>query len=62
MQDHGSITSFDAYELLGCHRLAARIHEIREEGYDVKGETKTGKNRFGETVCFTNYSLEENIC
>lgn len=62
MQEHGSITSFDAYERLGCHRLAARIHEIREAGYGVKCETKTGKNRFGETVCFTNYSLEENAC
>ena len=62
MQEHGSITSFDAYERLGCHRLAARIHEIREAGYGVKCETKTGKNRFGEMVCFTNYSLEENAC
>lgn len=60
MQEHGSVTSLDAFELLGCHRLAARIFEIREEGYNVKKESKTGKNRFGETVCYTEYRLQES--
>jgi hypothetical protein len=59
MQQHGSVTSLDAFELLGCHRLAARIFEIREAGYPVKKESKTGKNRFGETVCYTEYTLQE---
>lgn len=59
MREHGSVTSLDAYELLGCHRLAARIFEIRKEGYEVKKETKTGKNRHGEPVCYTEYRLQE---
>ena len=59
MREHGSVTSLDAFELLGCHRLAARIFEIQEEGYNVKKETKTGKNRFGQPVCYTEYTLQE---
>lgn len=59
MREHGKITSLDAYELLGCHRLAARIFEIREAGYSVKKETKTAKNRFNEVVSFTEYTLTD---
>ena len=53
MCEHGSVTSLEAFELLGCHRLAARIFEIQEAGYELKKETKTGKNRFGQPVCYT---------
>lgn len=58
MQANGGITSLDAFEQLGCHRLAARIFEIQEAGYPVKKENKTGKNRYGQTVNFTQYTLE----
>ena len=31
----GSITPLDALEDLGCFRLSARIHELRQKGFDI---------------------------
>lgn len=33
------ITSYDALELYGCIRLAARIYELKQSGYAVDKET-----------------------
>ena len=38
------ITALDALELFGCFRLAARIAEIRERGYEVYTRYETGDN------------------
>ena len=35
-----SITSWDAIRMFGCTRLAARIHDIRERGVDIKKRKK----------------------
>ncbi len=33
---HGNkITQLDALKLCGCFRLASRIHDLRERGYDI---------------------------
>ena len=40
------ITALDALELFGCFRLAARIHELRREGWAIEErtvETASGK-------------------
>lgn len=50
----GPITPLQALELFGCFRLAARIYDLKEKGYDVKDRPVT--NPHG--VCFKEYYLE----
>lgn len=41
-----SITSLEALKMFGCMRLASRICDLRERGYDIatcKIKTETGK-------------------
>lgn len=58
IQRHGSITPRQAEDELGCMRLAARIAEIKEEGYAVKTEIVTAKNRHGEKIRYARYRHE----
>jgi hypothetical protein len=40
------LTALDALHQFGCFRLAARVHELRKEGYDIEEvmvSTKAGK-------------------
>ena len=60
MQDFGSITQAQAFNDLGVFRLAARIAELRQRGIPIKSEHKAGKNRYGETVYFSEYSIKNN--
>lgn len=59
MQDFGSITTLQAITDLGVLRLGARISEMRKNGIDIKGETVSVKNRYGEKTHITKYSLAE---
>lgn len=40
LEEGRCITSWDAIMMWGCTRLAARIHDIRERGIDVKVRKK----------------------
>lgn len=53
----GSITTMEAFTDLGITRLASRIHDLTEEGFEFHREMVSGKNRFGEPVHFIRYSL-----
>lgn len=47
MREEGSIDPFSALMQLGCFRLAARIHELREDGHAIESElvhTETSKH------------------
>ena len=57
IQRFGSITPLEAVRDLGYYRLSAAIHEIKMLGYNIKTETKTGKNRYGQPVHYASYSL-----
>lgn len=59
IQRHGSITPRQAEDELGCMRLAARIAEIRAEGYPIRAEIVTVKNKYGEKVRFARYKHEQ---
>lgn len=53
--EHGhSITTVEALNRFGCFRLAARIHDLRKRGIDIREQdiTKNG-------VRFASYSLNE---
>ena len=59
IKQFGSITTIEAFTDLGITRLASRIHDLSVNGYDIDRKTETGKNRFGEAVHYTRYSLRE---
>ena len=56
LTDYGSITSLEAVTEYGILRLASRIHELRRSN-NIIGQTATAKNRYGETVRYTRYTL-----
>jgi hypothetical protein len=56
---YGSITSWQAFTDLGITRLSGRIHDLTQKGYDFNRQSVTTKNRDGESVTFTRYTLKE---
>ena len=59
MREKGSITPVEAMAEFGCMRLAARISDIRASGVNVTSTMERSKNRYGDTVHFARYRLEE---
>lgn len=59
MKENGSITPMEALSEFGCMRLAARISDIRADGVNVVSTMEQSKNRYGETVRFARYRLED---
>lgn len=57
MKDFGSITPIEAMHDIGCMRLAARIADLREQGFPIGRRMKTSKNRYGKDVTFAEYYL-----
>ena len=55
--ENGSITSMEAITNYGITRLAARIAELRRDGWVITATQKQGKNRFGHTVVYAEYRL-----
>lgn len=60
MSKYGGITTNDAMTWYGCNRLAARIYDLKKDGYRIKKTTAKGKNRFGEPVTWARYELMED--
>lgn len=57
IQRNGSITDAQARDHIGCHRLAARISDLRTRGYKIDSIPKTMVNRYGKRVTFSEYRL-----
>ena len=57
IDEHGSITPFEAWSALGITKLSTRINEMIRNGETYKKETVKTVNRFGEPVRFTKYSV-----
>ena len=53
---HGYITPLDALEHYGCFRLAARIKELREMGFDIVTQTK----KTSEGKRYASYSIRQS--
>lgn len=51
------LTALEALEKFGCFRLAARIHELRREGWQI--EERTVETRGGKRVA--EYCMEEAV-
>ena len=60
MKQFGSITQLDAIRDIGCMRLASRIADLKDQGHSIGRRMKTEKNRYGNTVSFAEYYLEED--
>jgi hypothetical protein len=41
LEKRGSISPMEALMAYGCTRLAARIHELREAGFDISTDLRT---------------------
>ena len=60
IHEYGSITTMEAFTDLGISRLASRIHDLQDMGYQITRESIQVKNRYGEAVRCTRYSLMED--
>lgn len=60
MRQFGSITQLEALQDIGCMRLASRISDLRAQGVAIGRRIKTSKNRYGDSVSFAEYYLEED--
>lgn len=61
IKEFGSITTYDAFNDLGCVCLPKRISELKDEGYLFDIKVETAKNRYGEPVNYNRYSLAEGV-
>lgn len=59
MVEFGSISPMEAFADLGITKLATRISELIADGYIIKKERVKAKNRYGDSVNFTRYSLPD---
>ncbi len=60
IKENGSITQMDALREFGCMRLASRISSLKNIGYKIVANLETSKNRYGDTVRYARYRMEEN--
>lgn len=56
IRQFGSITQLDAIRDLGVMRLAARVADLKRQGYCIISEQDTVMNRFGEPCYVARYS------
>lgn len=61
LRENTSITPMEAWGKLGVYRLGARVHDLRNEGYEIKSALTEVKNRFGETCRVAEYTLREDM-
>lgn len=59
LKDYGYITSLDAMKEYGIMRLASRINDLKNRGYNIISITEKSKNRYGEAVHYSVYMLAE---
>lgn len=57
MLEHGSITSKEAFDELGCTRLSGRIFDLKQKGYIITKVRESSFNRFGKRVSYDRYSV-----
>ena len=58
LQRNGKLSQKTAIRLFSAYRLSAIIYRLRKDGYNISSTFKSGKNRFGDSVCWAEYKLE----
>lgn len=61
IRQFGSITDLEASRDLGIQQFGARIFSLKQDGYTFRTEWESSKNRFGETVTYKRYYLNDVI-
>lgn len=59
LKTHGSISHYEAEDMDGCTRLAARIKDLRNRGVGIETKMVKGLNRNGGKTCYAVYRLEQ---
>lgn len=62
LENHGTITSWQAIQQYGATRLSDIIFRLRKQGYDIETKNELTKDRNGNTCNYAKYILhrEEN--
>ena len=61
LKNYGSITPLEAFNDYAIMRLTSRICELKDEGYNIKSEFVSSKNRYNESVSYSKYTLANKI-
>lgn len=57
IKKHKTITPFEAYDKLGCTKLATRISELRAKGIKIQDVWQEDFNRYGNKVRYKKYFI-----
>lgn len=57
LEEYGSITPLDALREFGIMRLAPRISELKEMGYNIITKIEISKNRYNKPIHYDRYEL-----
>lgn len=57
LEEHGSITSWDAIQLFRATRLSAIIFTLRKKGYLIEDEWQISIDENGRTSRYVKYNL-----
>ena len=60
LQRYGSITDVKARDAIGTTRCSEYIRQLREEGYEIVTEWRSGRNRYGRKVRYGVYRYVKN--
>ena len=58
LNEVGSINPLQALREYSIMRLATRVWELKDEGYNISTTMKSSTNRFGEKVRYAEYELK----
>lgn len=59
LKKYKTITDKQAEDLYGIRRTAARVHELRQDGYKIETAMVAVKDRYGKTTHVARYELKE---
>lgn len=60
LQEYGSITSLQAYDLYGATRLSSIIFDLKKEGHNIMTKDLNTLDHLGNKCTFANYMLISN--
>lgn len=60
MEEHGSITTGEAFWVLGIARLSARIYDLRQQGKQIVSTKIKVSTRRGKKAYVSAYSIGDN--
>lgn len=61
IKEHGSITTRQAMQELGCYRLASRVNEMRKFGINVASEMITVPDHNGKDTRVARYTIPGGV-